>query len=75
MPRIAPKMKDSKTMATRLTPAASISTLPSLVGTPVMTSAPVMIDSVASKRAKSEIMSVNASRNRTIGSINPRGDR
>ena len=39
------------TMATRLTPADSTSSAPSLVGTPVITSAPVMIDSVASSSA------------------------
>ena len=45
-------------MAAILTPAASTSSEPSLVGTPVITSAPVMIDSVASSSAMSVIMSI-----------------
>ena len=45
-------------MAAMLMPADSISIAPSLVGTPVMTSAPVMIDSVASSSVISEIMSM-----------------
>ena len=55
---IAPKMNAIATMATKLTPAASTSSAPSLVGTPVITSAPVMIDRVASSSAMSEIMSI-----------------
>ena len=51
-------MKAMATIAAMLMPAASTSSEPSLVGTPVMTSAPVMIDSVASSSAMSVIMSI-----------------
>jgi hypothetical protein len=45
------------TMAARLKPAASMSSEPSLVGTPVMTSAPVMIDNVARSSVRSDVIS------------------
>ena len=51
-------MKAISTMAAILTPAACSSSEPSLVGTPVITSAAVMIDSVASNNARSQIMSI-----------------
>ncbi len=51
-------MKAMATIAAMLMPAASTSNEPSLVGTPVMTSAPVMIDSVAKSSAMSVIMSI-----------------
>ena len=51
-------MKAISTMAARLMPAAASSREPSLVGTPVITSAAVMIDSVASNNARSQIISM-----------------
>jgi hypothetical protein len=44
-------------MAARLTPAAAMRREPTFVGTPVMTSAPVMIDSVASSSVRSAVIS------------------
>src|SRR5690606_6387203 len=57
MPSIAPKKKATTTMAVKFTPAAAISREPTFVGTPVMTSAPVMIDSVARSSVRSAVIS------------------
>ena len=45
-----------------------------MVGTPVMTSAPVMIESVASSSVRSAVISVKESRKPRIGSMNALND-
>ena len=59
-------------MAARLTPAASSRSDPTLVGTPVMTNAPVMIESVASSSARSAPMLAKCSMKRPSGAPSAR---
>ena len=72
MPSSAPNRKATTPISTRLTPAASTSSAPTLVGTPVITIAPVRIDSVASSSVSSAVMLANTSTKRCVVSRSTR---
>ncbi|MNC84738.1 hypothetical protein D3C83_03030 [compost metagenome] len=61
-------------MVAMFTPAASISSAPTLVGTPVMTNAPVMIDSIARSSVRSAVMLAKLSTRRPNGATAARHD-